>query len=277
MSLDDDIDRLYQQPLAAFTRERDALAKLAGANGPTIRRLQKPSAAAWAVNQVYWRRRKIFERLTTASSRLRAAHEQRLAGKESDVALAEAAHRAAVEAAVNEAADLLRESGDGAAEATLAAVRETFQTLVWSSLDGRLIRPLKPSGLEAISALMQGPRPTARPAAKVLPIRPPPESRAETAKREGEAAAKEAAALEKDLRSAQTVEDRATALVNRATAAFDRATREQAEAETALEKATALVRDRRDELHRLRERAKAAATERERIASRLAALQGQQT
>jgi hypothetical protein len=50
-SLDDEIDTLYQQPLSAFVRERDALAKRAGAEGATIRRLEKPSAAAWAVNQ----------------------------------------------------------------------------------------------------------------------------------------------------------------------------------------------------------------------------------
>src|SRR6188508_3062192 len=106
MSLDDDIDWLYQQPLADFTREREALAKRSGPSGATIRRLQKPSAAAWAVNQVYWRRRKVLERLNSASSRVRAAHERRLSGKDADVDLAESAHRSAVEAAVDQAAEL---------------------------------------------------------------------------------------------------------------------------------------------------------------------------
>src|SRR5437870_3930239 len=102
-ALDDEIDRLYQQPLTTFTQARDALAKRSGREGAMIRRLQKPSAAAWAVNQVYWHRPKVFDRLRTASERVRAAHERRLAGKESDIELAEASHRAAVVAAVDEA------------------------------------------------------------------------------------------------------------------------------------------------------------------------------
>src|SRR5262249_39576988 len=130
MSLDDDIDRLYQQPLSAFIRERDALAKRSGADGADIRRLEKPVAAAWAVNQVFWNRPKVFDKLTTASERVRTAHERRLAGKESDVELAEAAHRAAVTAAVDEARQFLMASGDAATDGTLTAVGETFQTVV---------------------------------------------------------------------------------------------------------------------------------------------------
>jgi hypothetical protein len=275
MSLDDDIDGLYQQPLAKFTRERDALAARSGADGATIRRLQKPSAPAWAVNQVYWRRRKVLERLTSASSRVRAAHERRLAGKDADVDLAEAAHRSAVEAAVDDAAELLRESGEAVSEATLAAVRETFQTLVWSSIDGRLVRPLKPSGAEAISALMKGPRPVARPVAKVLPIRPAAEDRAETARREAVAAARESMALEKDLRAARTAEREAEALVGRIGTAVDRAARELADAQASVEHATVALRERRADLHTARERATAAVSERKRLEARLAALRNE--
>jgi hypothetical protein len=272
MSLDDDIDRLYQQPLADFTRERDALAKRSGADGATIRRLEKPSAPAWAVNQVYWRRRKVLERLTSASSRVRAAHERRLAGKDVDVDLAEAAHRSAVGAAVADAAELLRGAGDAASEATLTAVRETFQTLVWSSIDGRLVRPLKPSGLEAISALMKGPRPVARPAAKVLPIRPAAEDRAETARREAVAAARQSATLEKDLRAARAAEKEAEGLVGRTGTAVDRATRELAKAHASVEQATGALRERRADLHTARERLNAAVNERERLEARLSVL-----
>jgi hypothetical protein len=266
---------LYQRPLADFTRERDALAQRSGTDGGTIRRLQKPSAPAWAVNQVYWRRRKVIERLTSVSSRVRAAHERRLAGKDADVDLAEATHRSAVEAAVDAAAELLRGAGDPASEATLAAVRETFQTLVWSSIDGRLIRPLKASGLEAISALMKGPRPVARPAAKVLPIRPAAADRAETTRREAVAAAREAATLEKDLRAARAAEKEAGALVGRIGTAVDRATQELAKAHAAVEQATAALRERRADLHTARERANAAVNERQRIEARLSALRDQ--
>jgi hypothetical protein len=44
--LDDEIDRLYQEPLTTFTQARDALAKRSGREAAMIRRLQKPSAAA---------------------------------------------------------------------------------------------------------------------------------------------------------------------------------------------------------------------------------------
>src|SRR5689334_5273392 len=131
-SLDDEIDQLYQQPLDTFTAERDALAKRSGAEGAMIRRLQKPSLPAWAVNQVYWHRKKAFDKLVTASERVRSAHEKRLAGKTSDVETAEAAHRAAVNGAVEEARQLLIGAGDAATGTTLDAVGETFETAVWS-------------------------------------------------------------------------------------------------------------------------------------------------
>jgi hypothetical protein len=267
-SLDDEIDRLYQQPLSAFVRERDALAKRSGADGANIRRLEKPSAAAWAVNQVYWNRRKVFDKLTTASERLRTAHERRLAGKDSDIEMAEAAHRAAVTTAVDEARQFLTATGDAATEATLSAVGETLQTLVWTPLDGRLIRPRKPTGLEALSALMKPGR-TIKPAAKVLPMRPPPESRAEAAEREAKTREKEKTQLDKDLRAARAAEAKADAGVTRASAAVDQAVREQTKAEAALEKATAATREERQTLHDARERAKSATAERERIEARL--------
>ena len=270
-SLDDEIDTLYQQPLSAFVRERDALAKRAGAEGATIRRLEKPSAAAWAVNQVYWNRRKTFDTLTTASERLRSAHERKLAGKPSDIDLAEAAHRAAVVAAVDDARQLLAASGDAATDATLSAVDETFQTLVWTALDGRLIRPRKPTGLEALSALMK-PGHKIKPAAKVLPMRPTPEGRAEAAEREARAREKEKGQLEKDLRAARVTEAKAEGVVTKATASLDQAAREQAKLQAALEKATAATREERDALNEARERARTATADRERLEAKLADL-----
>src|SRR5688572_20443879 len=99
---DEDIDRLFQLPLDEFTPARNALAKGAGPDGPAIKRLHRPHAAAWAVNQLYWRRRKIYERLVTAAERLRAAHSQLLAGQKVDLAAAEQAHRDAVKASMDE-------------------------------------------------------------------------------------------------------------------------------------------------------------------------------
>src|SRR5688500_5633651 len=62
-SVDSEIDRLYQVPLAEFTAERNALAKRAGGQSAEIRALQKPTVPAWAVNQLYWKERRVYDEL----------------------------------------------------------------------------------------------------------------------------------------------------------------------------------------------------------------------
>src|SRR5215510_8930417 len=89
---DDEIDRLYQLPLSEFTAARNALAKSHGPNGAAIRALEKPNLAAWAVNQLYWRKRAVFKRLIDAAEARRKAHGKLLSGKGSDIAAAESAH-----------------------------------------------------------------------------------------------------------------------------------------------------------------------------------------
>jgi len=268
MSLDDEIDRLYQLPLSSFTAERDALAKRAGAEGNDVRRLQKPNAAAWAVNQVYWHRRKLFDRVVAASTRLREAHEKKLAGKQTDLETAEKVHRSVVETATEEARHFLEASGDGTAAATITAVGDTFQTLVWSPLDGRLIRPRKPTGLEAIAGLLSGPRPKTRTPAEVVPIRPTrptPERKAEAAKREEAERRRRITEVDRELRSSRANEEKADAALERANAALTQATTEETRFAAALEKAAAVTRRRRDDVHQAREKVKAAAAERARL------------
>ena len=156
MARDDEIDELYQGPLSEFTAARDALARTAGQDGAAIGKLQKPTVPAWAVNQVYWRRRKLFDRLVSAVERLRAAHGKRLAGKAADVAEAEQAHETAVNAATDEARALVAEAGDPPTPSTLAAIVETFRAYPWPETEspGRLTRPQRPLGFEALAGLL---------------------------------------------------------------------------------------------------------------------------
>src|SRR5437870_9699371 len=91
-SLDRDIDQLYQRPLSEFTSARNDLAKREPEHRTTINRLQKPNVAAWAVNQLYWRERKTYDALVTASARVRAAQATMLKGGPSHVAEAETVH-----------------------------------------------------------------------------------------------------------------------------------------------------------------------------------------
>jgi len=61
-SIESDIDALYRLPPGDFTAARGTLAKtLTGESARKVRALKKPSAVPWAVNQVYWQARPIYE------------------------------------------------------------------------------------------------------------------------------------------------------------------------------------------------------------------------
>ena len=73
-ALDSKIDDLYQKPLEAFIESRTAIAKtLSGADAKRVRALPKPTVVAWAVNQVYWRARPVYDAVITSGERLRKA------------------------------------------------------------------------------------------------------------------------------------------------------------------------------------------------------------
>lgn len=85
MELDPEIDKLYAVPLDEFVRDRDALAKRLRREGEReaaeqVKKLRKPSAGAWALNQAVRRRRKETDALLAAGERLRAAHESLMGG-----------------------------------------------------------------------------------------------------------------------------------------------------------------------------------------------------
>ncbi len=128
-SLDDDLDRLYQLPLAEFTAARNELAKRAGIKGIEIRRLEKPNAAAWAVNQLFWRHRKTFDALVAASNEVRRANAKGLAGKAVDLAGLGDRHRQALDNALGVVTTLLKESGDSASPQTLSAISRTLDAV----------------------------------------------------------------------------------------------------------------------------------------------------
>jgi hypothetical protein len=124
-----DVDALYQLPLGEFTSARNALAKKSGKMGAEIKALDKPSVPAWGVNQLYWRDRKLYEKLQRASERVRAAHQQAMKGKKLDLAALEAQHMSAVKDASERVAEILIKSGDPATPATMKAVLDTLQAL----------------------------------------------------------------------------------------------------------------------------------------------------
>lgn len=166
-----EIDELYQLPLAEFTAARNALAKRLGKANAAITELPKPSVPAWAVNQLYWRHRDAYDELIEASERLRQEHHTLLAGRPSNVRTAEQAHRDAIRRALAHIRGVLDEAGEAASPATLAAVAETLEALPSPEPPGRLARPLKRLGFEALTGVTPRPPSAPRPARKAAAAR----------------------------------------------------------------------------------------------------------
>jgi hypothetical protein len=234
--LEEQIDRLYQLPLEDFTTARNQLAK--DAKQSSLKTLEKPSIAAWAVNQLYWQYRDDYERLTRASEHLRREHRKVLSGKSSDLREGERAHREAVRQATDRIRNLLREGGHAASDQTLAAVQETLEALPAGERPGRLTRPLKPLGFEALAGVTISPTP--RRQLRVVPPRTATETPApRDAKRERELArqrAREECERKERQREAEKALKAAEAAMLRAEDAVKQA-----------EKALAEARARRDE------------------------------
>jgi hypothetical protein len=161
-ALDDKTDDLYRLPLADFTPARNALAKsIGGADAARVRALAKPPLVPWAVNQVYWRARSVYDRLMKSGERLRKAQVDTLEGRAADVRAAGDAHRRAIAEAVAEAGRLAAAAGS---KPSPDALMRTFEALSvateGSEPPGRLTQPLQPAGFEALAGVT--PKPAVR-------------------------------------------------------------------------------------------------------------------
>jgi hypothetical protein len=152
-----DIDELFQLPLAEFTAARNALAKRAGRNGDEIRSLTKPPIAAWAVNQLYWQERAIYDDLVRASTEMRGAHKAVIEGKRGDLRSAGREHELALEAAAKATLAILEASGNAVTEATKQSVINTLRALPSSAPPGRLTQTLSPGGFEMLAGIVASP------------------------------------------------------------------------------------------------------------------------
>ena len=279
--MDDEIDQLYQLPLAEFTDARNELAKResVASRAAEIRALKKPTLPAWVVNQFFWKRRKLFDRLLEAARRVRVEHGRQLSGKGAEIAEAEARHRDALKAATDEIRALLRAASEEAAPATMLAVSETLQAIPGRDDLGRLVKPLKPLGFEALAGLVPKggatiarlaeakPAPSAH-AAKASPGRSAREDAA-ARKRDTQARARQTAAVERELRRARADERSAKAEFARAEMTLARLQRDRKDLQERIDNVTS----RRDQAavaqDEHRREAEKATAERERLESRL--------
>ena len=237
-SLDEELDRLYRLPLAEFVPARNRIAadlkKSGDADGARrVRELAKPSASAWAVNQLYWRGRPQLLELIAAGDRYREAQRAALSGDGSELSDAERGRRLAIEGAVGRVRDLLGESGQTATDALLRRITTTLEALASygsenpSPMRGRLSEDLESPGFRALTAL--APPPGALP-------------------NEAERIANESQKEEETIAEAKAALSKATARAEIAAAALDAAREELRRAEegaglaaSEMERARALV------------------------------------
>jgi hypothetical protein len=148
--LEPEIDRLYQLPLDEFTAARNALARTAGPQAADVRQLGKPPVAAWGVNQLYWKRRDVYDALIDASTTLRKTHKTILGGRRADLREPARAHEAAIDEALKATLGILQDAGHPATDATRQAVLNTLRALPTSEAPGRLSKALQPGGFEML-------------------------------------------------------------------------------------------------------------------------------
>ena len=266
-SLDDRIDTLYQLPLDEFTAARNTLAKESG--DTSVKKLEKPNLAAWTVNQLYWRERKVYDDVIKAAERMRAVYKQMLAGKSADVRGAEEIHQEALREAKQAAKRILEEGGHPNADAVMMPVAETLDALPGEEPPGRLTRPLRRMGFNVLEGVPIS--------AKAGPIRSKaapenkPAAKDQTAKerRASEAEEREAAMTLERLRFAEAAEREAEASLERAKRAVERAERARERIERELNDAADAEKSAVKEHAHAEKTLQKAVSERERLTKKL--------
>jgi hypothetical protein len=181
-----DADALYGLPLERFTPERNALARKLRQEGnrnaaDAVSKLQKPTVAAWAVNQLVRTQRREVGAMFEAGDALHKAQADVLARRGSAGELRRAAERerAAVAKLMEKARGLLTSQGHELSQATLERVAETLDAAALDQdarsrvRDGRLERELRHIGLGAAGSVA-APMP-ARSGSRASKAKPQPE------------------------------------------------------------------------------------------------------
>jgi hypothetical protein len=265
-AVDEQIDGLYQVPLDEFTNARNALAKELGDNA--IKKLEKPNAAAWAVNQLYWRERKLYDEVIKTASQVQAAYKQMLAGKSADTRAVDAFRTEALRKAKHAIRAILVSAGSAASDPVMTAVSETLDALPSDDPPGRLTRPLQRTGF----GMLQGATIAAK--GKAIPPKPASNKAAEKDLSEREKQARRAelehlAMAKERLRFAEAGEREAEAAVERATRALERAEKTRERIEGELAEAAAAEKAARKEQDTAEAAYRKAQAERERLARKI--------
>jgi hypothetical protein len=244
VALDAQIDELYQLPLGEFTAARNALAKtLAGADASRVKRLEKPTVVPWAINQLYWRDRPVYERLMKSGTALRTAQIGALEGKKADVRKAGEAHRKTLAEAVERATGLAAEHDAKPGPEPLSRMLEALSiSAAPPPHPGRMTDVIQPAGFEALT----GVTPRAIPA-------PARGTRAEPTSKAGAVKRPEAIAIDREaVRRAEAERRDKEAKIAAAERSLERARAAESQARRALKQAEEEVRAAEAALERLK-------------------------
>ncbi|MGH9905444.1 MAG: hypothetical protein ACRD8U_07670, partial [Pyrinomonadaceae bacterium] len=154
-------------PLPEFTAARNTLAGRLKRDGrgneaDFVKALVKPSISAWAVNQLYWKHREVFDRLFATGKRLRQAQTSNLARKVADMRGALDTRLEVLSHLSDLATVLLRDAGHNPTPDTVRRVTTTLEAMsVYGSSPnaprpGRLTHDVDPPGFDALASLIPG-------------------------------------------------------------------------------------------------------------------------
>ena len=87
------------------------------------------------------------------AGQLRTAHKQVLAGKAADVRAVEVFHKEALRKAKDAIRRMLEEAGNKGADAVMMPITETLDALPTADPEGRLTKPLRRTGFEALQGV----------------------------------------------------------------------------------------------------------------------------
>jgi len=172
--LDQEVDRLFELPLEDFTAARNELARRLKGEGDApaaeeVKRLPKPSVAAWTINQLSRQRKDAVGALVAAAAKLRKAQERALQSEgDAGNALRQAQEdeRRAIRGLTHQAQQLLEAAGRPVSSSVLDRISSTLRAAAVSdegraALEaGRLSGDVKPSGFDALAGLELGPAPS---------------------------------------------------------------------------------------------------------------------
>jgi hypothetical protein len=235
MDLENELDRLYRVPAAAFVAERNQLVKTLRGGGlrdeaEQVARLPRPSPVAWLVNQLHFRSPGELAELLAAGRALRDAQEGLAASDE--FAARKRAERDALEAAVTIALSIAEEDGTRP-NAGLKRKVELTLSLLAASPEGTTPRPgrmsieLEPLGFDALALAADAPAKSAASPEEGAEART---ERIETARTALDAAVKETRRLETEVERKKARYDRAASDAENAERLADAARRARDEA-----------------------------------------------